>query len=373
MQNYIEAGYAKRGLIRKSACPFCGLSIEKPRELQTRRYGEMPVGSCSCGAVYAYDATGHNLGAAFIEALVFGCDMNWDLAWELLPGEDYLEQVVENYDLESNLVVPGGSFEGRRISGALYFVRLHRDIQKVTEDGVRKKLDRATPISAGTPTERVPGRAFTKAEIEEMVKTYNYTPLLNMDRPGKRTLRYLQRLLCAGDELTRLRTAEILGKVSAVIARDEPGAVSNLLQELFNALTDTAASSWGAVDAAGEIIRNSPGLFAGYIPKFYQLLEDDRFRPGVLRAIGLTAETRPDLMRNATFRLLPYLRDPAPAARGYAAWIYGNLGVAEAERELERLKNDHERVFLYSSGSLKETTVGHLAAEALEKLRHPKN
>jgi hypothetical protein len=61
---------------------------------------EMPVGSCSCGAVYACDETGHNLGSAMIEALVFGCNMDWDLAWGLLPEEDYLEKLVENYDLE---------------------------------------------------------------------------------------------------------------------------------------------------------------------------------------------------------------------------------------------------------------------------------
>ncbi|MBC7325596.1 MAG: PBS lyase, partial [Moorella sp. (in: Bacteria)] len=120
-------------------CPFCALPIARPEEQDIRRPNAMPVGACSCGAVYACDITGHNLGAAFIEALVYGCNGDWDLAWGLLPEEDYLEKLVENYDYETNLVVPGGAYHGRRIAGALYFIKLQPDILEVTCPGVRKK------------------------------------------------------------------------------------------------------------------------------------------------------------------------------------------------------------------------------------------
>ncbi|MBW2217590.1 MAG: hypothetical protein JRF34_10435 [Deltaproteobacteria bacterium] len=51
--------------IKKPECPFCGsLLIERPTELTTRRPGDMPVGSCSCGAVYACDESGRNMGSA---------------------------------------------------------------------------------------------------------------------------------------------------------------------------------------------------------------------------------------------------------------------------------------------------------------------
>ncbi|MCL6500144.1 MAG: hypothetical protein K6U07_08995 [Firmicutes bacterium] len=162
------------------ACPFCGQPVERPRELKTRRPGEMPVGSCPCGAVYACDVTGHNLGAAFIEALVFGCNMDWDLAWSLLPGEDYLEKPVEGYDLESHLIVPGGSFQGRRVRGALYFVRLHRDIREATGEGVQKSLAQAAPAAAAAaPCRPAPQRLPTRQEIEEMVRNYQFAPLLH--------------------------------------------------------------------------------------------------------------------------------------------------------------------------------------------------
>jgi len=83
-----QGSTSKKEPTREVTCPFCGKPIERPRELATHRPREMPVGSCTCGAVYAYDATGHNLGAAFVEALVFACNWDWDLAWGLLPEED---------------------------------------------------------------------------------------------------------------------------------------------------------------------------------------------------------------------------------------------------------------------------------------------
>ena len=101
---------------------------------------EMPVGACDCGAVYACDVTGHNLGTAMIEALVLGCDGDWDLAWDLLPEEDYLTEEVTDYDYESHLVVHSRAYEGRNIRGVLYFIRLHRDIREVTQEGVKEKI-----------------------------------------------------------------------------------------------------------------------------------------------------------------------------------------------------------------------------------------
>jgi len=127
--------------IKKPACPFCGsLLLERPKELTTRRPGDMPVGSCSCGAVYACDESGRNMGSALIEALVFGCNMDWDLAWGLVPEDDYQWDVLDNYDLNNHLVIPGGFYESRRIAGALFFVRLHKDVQEVTSEGVMKSL-----------------------------------------------------------------------------------------------------------------------------------------------------------------------------------------------------------------------------------------
>ena len=330
--------------------------------------GEMPVGSCTCGAVYACDETGHNLGSAMIEALVFGCDMDSDLAWGLLPGDDYVEEIVEHYDYVNHFIVPGGFFESRRISGALYFIRLHDDVQEVTSEGVKKRLDKATSPAPKPLNSHTRKKSLSKKEIEDLVKSFRVGPVVSVAGEDKRLIKKIQRLLYSGDDQLRKRAAEILGHVSAVIAENNPGTISKLHQGLFYSITDTAASSWGAFEAIGEIISHKTDLFAGYIPQLYQFLADETRRPQVIQTIGRIAKSRPDLIRKVTFHFIPYLSDSDPLVRGYAAWLMGNLGASEARKDLEKLREDPYEVHIYENGQLEKNTVGGVASEALGKI-----
>ena len=356
-------------LARVATCPFCGLPLERPKELDTKRPGDMPVGTCVCGAVYAHDVTGHNLGAAFAEALVFAANMDWDLAWNLLPEEDYKDDLVKDYDLESNLIVPCGTYEGRRVKGALYFIRMHSDIQDATAEGIQKKMGRAKPVSTrSTDASLSSEKTFNKKQVEEMVRDYQMEPLMAIASKDKRIMRDLQRLLYSGDELVRLRNAEIIGKVSAVIAQTDPGNISRLLQKLVSSVSDYGTSVWGAIDTAGEIISNSPGLFIGYLPTLYQLLEEEIVRHKAMRAIGKVAENTPHLIQKPFFFFTPFLSDQHPATRAYTAWILGNIGASRAKADLEKLINDNQEFDYYESGNITKRTVGQMAKEALIKL-----
>lgn len=360
--------FSGRDIIEKPSCPFCGILIERPKELATRMPNEMPVGRCSCGAVYACDVTGHNLGTAMIEALVFGCNGDWDLAWDLLPEEDYLEKQVENYDYVAHLIVQGGVYEGRRASGVLYFVRLHEDVREVTEEGVQQRLTRATPVSEASTSKRKGRKSFTKREVEALVKEYQVSALLSMAKQDKRIIRDLQRLLYSVDKLLRWRAADVLGKVSALIAQQDPGIVSKFLQGLFTSLADTAASSWGSLDAIGEIISNRPEQFAGYMPQLYKFASDRALLAEVLRALGKIGGKSPDLIRKKAFHFVPLLQDPDHEIRAYATILLGNLGAHEAKDDLTRLSDDRTGVEVYMDGRLEKQTIGQLATEAIEKL-----
>jgi hypothetical protein len=359
--------FSGREIITRPTCPFCGMVIDKPRELETENQSEMPVGKCSCGAVYACDVTGHNLGTALVEALVFGCNGEWDLAWDLVPEEDYMEGQVNNYDLDTHLVIHGGVYQGRRIAGTLYFVRLYRDISSVT-DKAKKKLDSAVAVSQRSSRKKRGGKALSKKEVAAFVEAYDLNPLLDAAKEDKRIIRDLQRLIYSVDKGLRLKATDALGKVSGVIAEYDPGAISKLLQRLFSASADTAASSWGCLDAIGEIISNSPEHFAGYMPQLYQFAGDRALLAEVLRALGKIGKVRPDLIRKTTYRFIPSLQDPDPEVRGYAAILLGNLGAREAKDDLTRLGQDSEAVEVYKNGRLEKQTIGQLASEALEKL-----
>ncbi|HUW64105.1 MAG TPA: PBS lyase [Spirochaetia bacterium] len=353
-------------LTLRTDCPFCGLPIERPKDMGTRRPGQMPVGACSCGAVYAFDVTGHNLGAAFIEALVFACNLDWDLAWGLTPEDDYLETIVETYDDETNLLVPGGSLEGRRIAGALYFVRMHDDIQAVTAGEVQRKLAHARPASIAPADTAPEERSLSRQDVETFVREYQVAPLLVNSGRSKRMIRDLQRLLYSGDDLLRLRAAEILGRLAARGASKD--AFANLLKQLLASPEDPGTFCPGALDAAGEIIARAPEIYAGYLPTLVQYLKNDKFRPEVLRSLGKIAAANPSLLRKQATRLLPFLSDAVPETRGYAALLLGYLKVTEAAKDLEDLQNDDCETLYYAGGTLAKKTVRQLAATALQML-----
>ncbi len=367
----VNVGFGKE-LVKKVSCPFCGMAIDRPRELKTRRPGEMPAGACACGAVYTFDITGHNLGSAFLEALVLACDMDWELASDLASGEDYSEKILERYDDQSHYIVPGGAYEGRRVAGALYFVRLHQEIQEVTGEGAARRLLRSEPepfVRAAVRTPAVRKSSLTKKQVEELVGANRIEPLLEAAAAqDKKVLRHLQRLLCSGDRLFRFRVTETLGRVSAVIAAEDPAPVANLLQELANSFQYSAASNWGALEAMGEIIAHAPGVFGGYIPVLYQFLQDEGLRPQAVRGIGTVARVRPELVRWTIPRLLLFLQDPNPETRGCTAWVLGNLAASEARPGLAAIAGREEAVEFYEDGRITRKTVGQLAAEALENI-----
>ena len=368
-----ESKFSGRDPVKKAACPFCGQLVERPRELTTRRPGEMPVGACACGAVYACDETGHNLGSAMIEALVFASDMDWDLAWGLLPEEDYLSEIVENYDLNSHLIIPGGTYEGRRIAGALYFIRMHKDIQEVTADGVEKRLKEARDASPVSESREKQQRVLTKKQVEELVREYRIGPILEAAREDKKVIRYIQRLIYSGDPLGRNRAAEILGRACAVVAEKDPGVVSKLLQGLFYSLTDTAAYPMGAFESIGWIIARKPDLFGGYTQQLYQFLGDNARKSQVLETLGRIAQSSPDILRKHTFHFISFLKDPDPLVRGCASWFLGNLGAYEARDDIAKLLDDSHEMHLYGNGQMEKTSVAAMASEALKKFEDIKN
>src|SRR3972149_619132 len=152
-------------LFTELLCPFCRHAIEQSKELMERKPREFPLGVCdNCGAVYAYDATGHNRGAAFVEALLFACNNDDYLAFSLSAGEDYSDAIVENYDSVTHSVIPGGALDDRAVRGVLIFVKLTREFQEVTGEKVKEKIKVALPPS--------PAKLRSEKFSREKVRTY---------------------------------------------------------------------------------------------------------------------------------------------------------------------------------------------------------
>ena len=159
-----------------------------------------------------------------------------------------------------------------------------------------------------------------------------------------------------------------MGKVSAVIARRDQGSVSKFLQGLFSSVTDTAASSWGALDAIGEIVSHEPELFSQYIPRLSFLTRERFLLSEILRAMVRIGQIRPDLLGKASYFVITLLKDEDPQVRGQAALLLGNLRVFESKEDLIGLLDDPCEIELYKGGFIEKRTVGDLAYESLNRL-----
>lgn len=356
-------------------CPFCGQNIGQPQERAERKLGELAVGRCECGAVYASDETGHNIGAAMVEALVYACNDDWDLAWSLVPEDDYLTGRLEDYDAETNQVVEGRNLDGRAVRGVLYFVRLHRDISEVAEQAGKKTASLAATSPPGAmelepvrDPKRKKNRA-SKEKVKDLVEKRDIDALVDLLFDDKRTLRFLMRLLYTPDENMRWLAIDTIGKACGRYATRMPGAVSDLLHRLFAAASDSASSNWGAIETIGAVIAAQPEIFGAFTRHLLKHLKEMSTLPATLWALGTIAKRRPDLIRSLPFYNLFKLVDYRGAQiLGLALRLFGNIKAKEIRPQIAKLTREQEEIVIYEDGRPLRLTIGSLATEALTKI-----
>ena len=368
-----------KGSIKKSPwCPFCGQKVGRATEAATRKMTEFPVGTCQCGAVYSCDPTGHNIGAAMVETLVYACGDNWDLAWDLMPEDDYLTGRIENYDEVTHQVIDIKNIDGRPVRGVLYFVRLNTEVNELVHRLKEKKDTRTDTVAEHAhPAESVVEieppldkkrirKKATKEAVRELVAQSDIDSLVRLCLDDKKTLRLMQRLLYNPIEDDRWRVAWTIGQVTARVASREPGQVSELLQRLFEACSDSAATPWGMVETIGYIISGRPDIFGAFTRYLLRYIGEDSTRIQVLWAMAEVALHRPDLIRDTPFyNLLHFLKHPDPRVRGQIARLFGRIKATEVALQLMALKDDHAELIMWENGEAVTTTVATEAAKAL--------
>ncbi len=366
-------------------CPFCDRVVAKPHGVEPVRLGDFTFGDCECGAVFSCDITGHNLGAAYVEALGYACNQDWDLVWSLMPETDYTEAIVENYDERHHLIQPSGrDQQGRRTRGVLTFIRLARDVaEAVTSDKIDQNfkepeslLERhvgAHECACGSDLPSPPppkrGNRYSKRQVADAVKKGQFDMLGAMALEDSIVLRRIQRLLYSPDDELKWNAVKALGKVCHAIADQKPSQVGDLFRRLLYSSNDSAAANWGAIEAMGEIICNLPTLYGSFLNHIIALVSDPPSRPAIMWTLGRIAQENPELVRShAFFVMFDLLQDPNPYTRGYAAWALGCLKAKEAEGGLRKLLDDNESMILYDGASFHDTTISAIAQEALDKI-----
>ncbi|NOQ66345.1 MAG: PBS lyase [Desulfobacterales bacterium] len=366
---------SKATLKTRPWCPFCGQDVGRTQYPDRRKMGEFPLGDCECGAVYASDPSGFNVGSVIVELLVHACGDNWDMAWDLLPEEDYLTGRIENYDEVTHQVVEKRNLDGRLIRGVLYFIRMQESVADLTARF--KEKGKSPAAKPGVSARKVqiekaldPKREKKKANkniIREMVQNKDTDGLVVLCFDDKKTLRLLLRQLYEPDEDKRWATARLIGEVCSRVASRKPGMVSDMLHLLFEACADSAASSWGAVETIGSIIAERPDIYGSFTRHLLGYIGDSSTRAQVLWALGTIADKRPDLVRNTSFyQLIELLDSPLVAVKGYMLRLLGRLKATEVAGKIRMLQEDTTSLKIYENGLPVHTDIGTLAKEALQ-------
>ncbi len=343
---------------------------------------EFPVGKCQCGAIYTCDVTGHNVGSAMVEALIFACEDNDDLAWELMPEDDYLTGRIENYDEITHQVVDTGNIDGRPARGVLYFVRLHTEMSQLAQR-LRTKKQELRGVDDTSPKLQIevepapdPQRKKRKANkklVFEMAENGDVDGLVSLCLDDKKTLRLLQRRLYDPLEEKRWHTAWLIGKVCSRVSTREPGQVSELLHRLFEACSDSAATNWGMVETLGSVIAERPDIFGAFTKHLLNYLGEESTQTQVIWALAEISKTRPDLIRDTPFfNLFHFLNHPKAEVRGNIARLFGRIKATEVAIQMMALSNDNETFTLWQDGELRETNVAAEAAKAVKAIHGDK-
>ena len=370
----------KKTMIKRPWCPFCGQKVEPAVDLPNRKMHEFPVGRCSCGAVYSCDSTGHNIGAAIVETLVHACGDNWDLAWELMPEDDYLTGRIEDYDEQTHQVTELRHVDGRAVRGVLYFVRLHTEISELAQRMQEKQDQKAEqvkersgftppPVEPSPEPEYQRGRA-NKRLVKQLAEEWDEDGLVALCLDDKKTLRLMQRLLYDPDEAKRWQTSWFIGKVCARVSTRDPGQVSELVHRLFESCSDSAATPWGMIETIGSVVAQRPDIFGAFARHLLGYVSAESTRIQVIWALAEIAVNRPDLIRETPFfSMFQFLNHPDPAVRGQLARLLGRITATEATIQLMGLSQDHAELTIWEQGAPVHTSVAEQAALAIKKIQ----
>ncbi len=304
-------------------------------------YVENDAGLCPCGAVYALAVTGYDRGVAFLSALLLAVAGDWDLAWDLIPEEDYQEHWIEGYDLENHLISPDPYYEGRRIPSALVFIKVSEDLQELK----KQKLAKALPKIKKEEEERFKVR-LKRLEIENLLRKREFALLNNYLVFEPKNLRELQKLLYHPEEEIRYLASYLFGLSAEKLQKRQPARVLDLLKSFLYAGADTATSAWGALPAVGEIIRVTGEDYAPFVKNLMAFLPYRENQTSALYALLRISQKNPKAIKLAPYlKLLPLFREKNPLHQAFIVQIFTNIKGPELYSEKEYLLSEEVSLF----------------------------
>jgi len=191
--------------------------------------------------------------------------------------------------------------------------------------------------------------------------------------PGRRVINPLFSFLCSTDPQIKWRAVKSIGEVVKNIAEEDMESARVIMRRMIWNLNDESGGiGWGLPEAMGEVMAQHQGLageyvmiLESYIREDGNFLEHEPLQRGVLWGLGRLAQERPELLKNATPHLRPFLSSADAVLRGLAAWTMGLIGGSQDNGALAALESDETEVTLYLNGTERSYRISKLARKAL--------
>lgn len=181
----------------------------------------------------------------------------------------------------------------------------------------------------------------------------------------------------SGNEKLKWGAVKLIGRVVTRLAeRDLESARVIMRRLMWNLNDESGGMGWGSPEAMGEILAAHGGLAREYAPILLSYaredgnyLEHEGLQRGLLWGIGRLSEKRPELVREASVFLLPYLQSPDAMIRGLSVRIMGLLKEKHAVPRLRGLTEDEAELTFLLGNTLTTLQVKDLAQEALRAIQ----
>jgi HEAT repeat protein len=211
-------------------------------------------------------------------------------------------------------------------------------------------------------------RSTKRAQIVQLLLAGDLPAMADLTASTGGVVTILLQMLFEPNSLLHWRATEAIGYIGKI----HPKRIKEIIPRLLWSLNEDSASfGWGAAAVLGEIGKNNYSIIEDIILMLFNFLEEDFTREGMLWGLGRLGQTHPQVVQEVGPRIRACLTDSNPQVRTYAAWSLGIIGARTAIPDLQRLTNDPEPVRLYEDETLRETTVGQVAQEALQRLEAP--
>jgi hypothetical protein len=208
-----------------------------------------------------------------------------------------------------------------------------------------------------------------KKKLADLLANGNYDEVSRLALDDQKIISRLISLTYDKDKTPSWHAMEAIGVATKEMAKKDPETVRNIVGRLLWMIRDESGGiGWSVPEILGEIVLNNPKLCSDIAPVIVSFHEELMLTSGVLRAIGRIGPINNETVGYAIPTILPYLKSDENSIRGNAAFALGELGAIGAVVSLKGLLDDKGKVLFYKDRELKETTVGYLAREAVEKL-----